>query len=122
MSQFIVWQVVNPRRQKGLYPRVFYNRNFSSDYCGGITLANIKSAEKQARQALIRKDRNQKTKSAVRTAEKKLRTAIASGDKAAKVAALSAFSSAIDKAAQKGVYKRQTASRKIGRMSIQASK
>ena len=85
-------------------------------------MANIKSAEKQARQAIVRKERNQKTKSTVRTAEKKLRAALTSGDKAAKAAALSAFASAIDKAAQKGVYKKQTASRKIARMSIQASK
>ncbi len=85
-------------------------------------MANIKSAEKQARQALVRKDRNQKTKSSVRTAEKKLRLAITSGDTAKKEEAFSAFASAIDKAAQKGVYKRQTASRKIGRMSIQVLK
>jgi small subunit ribosomal protein S20 len=93
-----------------------------SDYCGGITLANIKSAEKQARQALVRKERNQKTKSTVRTAERKLRAAITAGDKAKKEEAFRAFSSAIDKAAQKGVYKKQTAARKISRMSIQASK
>lgn len=87
-----------------------------------MTLANIKSAEKQARQALVRRDRNQQTKKAVRTAEKKVRAAIASGDKAKKEEALREFSSVISKAAQKGVYKKETASRKISRISIQASK
>ncbi len=85
-------------------------------------MANIKSAEKQARQALVRRDRNQQAKKAVRTAEKKLRTALAGTDKAQKETALREFSSAIDKAAQKGIYKTQTASRKISRMSIQVSK
>jgi small subunit ribosomal protein S20 len=101
---------------------MFYNRNVHSDYFGGMTLANIKSAEKQARQALVRRERNQQTKKAVRTAEKKVRTAIATGDKTAKEAALREFSSAIDKAAKKGVYKKQTASRKISRLSVQISK
>lgn len=87
-----------------------------------MTLANIKSAEKQARQALVRRDRNQKTKKTVRTAEKKVRAAIAAGDKTKTAEALREFSSAINKAAQKGVYKKETASRKISRISIQASK
>ncbi len=80
-------------------------------------MANIKSAEKQARQALVRKDRNQKTKGAVRTAEKKLRTLIAGGDKTKVEEALREFTSKISKAAQKGMIKKNTASRKIGRMN-----
>lgn len=87
------------------------------DYCGGNTLANIKSAEKQARQALVRRDRNQKTKSAVRTAEKKLRTLIAAGDKTKIEEALREYTSKITSAAQKGMIKKNTASRKVGRIS-----
>lgn len=85
-------------------------------------MANIKSAEKQARQALVRRERNQKAKKAVRTAEKKLRTALTAGDKKQKEEALREFSSVIMKAAQKGIYKTQTASRKISRLSSQVSK
>ena len=80
-------------------------------------MANIKSAEKQARQSLVRRDRNQQVKSTVRTAEKKLRTAIASADKTEVPALFRAFASSISKAAQKGVLHTSTASRKIGRMS-----
>jgi small subunit ribosomal protein S20 len=80
-------------------------------------LANIKSAEKQARQALVRRDRNQQTKSGVRTAEKKLRTVIATGDKAKTEEALREFTSKIAKAAQKGMIKKNTASRKISRIN-----
>ena len=80
-------------------------------------MANIKSAEKQARQALVRRDRNQQTKSAVRTAEKKLRTTIAGGDKAKIDEALREFTSKIAKAAQKGMVKQNTASRKISRIN-----
>ena len=80
-------------------------------------MANIKSAEKQARQALVRKERNQQTKSTVRTAEKKLRTLIAEGDKAKVEEALREFTSKISKAAQKGMIKKNTASRKISRIN-----
>ncbi len=85
-------------------------------------MANIKSAEKQARQALVRRDRNQKTKSAVRTAEKKLRTLIATGDKAKVEEALREYTSKMDKAAQKGMIKKNTASRKISRINTFVSK
>ncbi len=79
-------------------------------------MANIKSAEKQARQSLVRRDRNNQVKSTVRTAEKKLRSAVAA--KAAEVPELfKAFASSITKAASKGVVHKGTASRKIGRMS-----
>lgn len=80
-------------------------------------MANIKSAEKQARQSLVRRDRNQQIKSAVRTAEKKLRTAAASADKKDVPELFKAFSSRIMKAAQKGVIHSSTASRKVGRMA-----
>lgn len=100
----------------------FYYRSLASDksvseYCGGNTLANIKSAEKQARQALVRRDRNQQTKKAVRTSERKLRDAMASGAKDKLEELYKEFCSKISKAAQKGIIHTSTASRKMGRLA-----
>lgn len=80
-------------------------------------MANIKSAEKKARQAIVRRDRNQQTKKAVRTAERKLKTAVSSGDSKKIEELFREFSSRISKAAQKGIYHANTASRKIGRLA-----
>ena len=82
-------------------------------------MANHKSAEKRARQSLKRRTRNAQAKSAVRTWEKKVRAAVASKDAKAAQDLLKAFSSRIDKAAQKGVVHVKAASRKIGRISAQ---
>lgn len=84
-------------------------------------MANIKSAEKQARQALVRRDRNQQTKKAVRTSERKLREAMASGAKEKVEELYRDFSSKMAKAAQKGIIHASTASRKIGRIATAIS-
>jgi small subunit ribosomal protein S20 len=85
-------------------------------------LANIKSAEKKARQAVVRNTRNNNRTSTVRTAEKKVRVAAASGDKTKALELLKAYSSAAGKAAKKGVIKKETASRKVSRLSLMINK
>jgi small subunit ribosomal protein S20 len=67
---------------------------------------------------LKRRARNLGQLTAVRTYVKRVRTAITS--KNAKVAseALKAAIKMIDKAAQKGIIKRETASRKISRLTV----
>lgn len=85
-------------------------------------MANIKSAEKKARQAIVRRDRNNKTMSSVRTAEKKVRTAATAKDKAKATDALKVYSSLANKAAKKNVVKKETISRKISRLSVMISK
>lgn len=87
------------------------------DYFGGWSLANHKSAAKRARQTIRRSQRNSQTRSAVRTLEKKLADAINANNKKDSESLLITFMSKIDKAAQKGVYKAQAASRRIARMS-----
>jgi small subunit ribosomal protein S20 len=82
-------------------------------------LANHKSAEKRARQATKREDRNNKVKSSVKTFEKALVKAIEAKSKDV-AELLKSYVSKIDKAAQKGVFARSTASRKIGRLSARA--
>jgi small subunit ribosomal protein S20 len=80
-------------------------------------LANTPSAEKRNRQAQKRRARNVQVRTGVKSAVKKVREAIATGDGASASAALQAAARSIDKAASKGVLPRNTASRKISRLS-----
>ena len=80
-------------------------------------MANIKSAKKRILVNQTKADRNKAVKSAVKTAVKKVRAAIDTQDKETAKAALLAATTAIDKAATKGVYHKNTASRKVSRLS-----
>ncbi len=80
-------------------------------------MANIKSAKKRILVNRTKTERNKAIKSGVKTEIKKVYAAVASNDKeVAKVALLNA-TSAIDKATSKGVYHKNTSSRKISRLS-----
>lgn len=83
-------------------------------------MANHKSAEKRARQTIKRQARNNATKQGVKTQEKILVKALDSKAKDTPEA-LKAFVSKIAKAARKGVIKKQTAARKIGRLSARVA-
>ena len=80
-------------------------------------MANIKSAKKRVLVAKTRNERNKSIKSAVKTAIKKVEAAVAAGEKEAAAAALLEATSKIDKAAIKGVYHKNTASRKVARLA-----
>lgn len=84
---------------------------------GGIILANIKSAKKRILVNKTRADRNKAIKSNVKTMIKKVDAAVTAKDKEAAGAALLNAISTIDKATSKGVYHKNTASRKISRLS-----
>ncbi len=80
-------------------------------------MANIKSAKKRILVIQTKTARNKSIKSKVKTYVKKVEVAIAAGDKDAAASALVAATSEISKAASKGVYHKNTASRKISRLS-----
>ena len=80
-------------------------------------MANIKSAKKRILVAETRAARNKAIRSKVKTVVKKVEAAVAAGDKAAAQAALLVAISEIDKATSKGVYHKNTASRKVSRLS-----
>ncbi len=80
-------------------------------------MANIKSAKKRILVNRENAARNKSIKSSVKTAVKKVDAAVAAGDTAAAKEALQNAISAMDKAASKGVYHKNTASRKISRMT-----
>lgn len=79
-------------------------------------LANIKSAKKRILVTATRTARNKAIKSEVKTMVKKVYAAIDSKDQDAAKAALKAAISTMDKATSKGVYHKNTTSRKISRM------
>jgi small subunit ribosomal protein S20 len=83
-------------------------------------MANIKSAEKQRRQAEKHNARNRAVKSTLKSALKKARTTIAGGEAGKEV--LSAGFSAIDKAAKKGIIKTNTADRYKSRLAKAAKR
>ena len=80
-------------------------------------MANIKSAKKRIRTNNARADRNKAVKSAVKTDIKKDDAAIAAKDKSAATEALTPAVSAIQKAVNKGIYHKNTAARKIARLT-----
>ena len=80
-------------------------------------MANIKSAKKRILITETRTARNKAIRSKVKTAIKKVDAAITGGDKAAAQVSLVAAISEIDKACSKGVYHKNTASRKVARLS-----
>ena len=80
-------------------------------------MANIKSAKKRILVNKARADRNKAIKSGVKTAIKKVNAAVVAKDKEVAVATLLNATSVIDKAAQKGVYHKNTAARKVSRLT-----
>ena len=80
-------------------------------------MANIKSAKKRILVTRIRAARNKSIRSGVKTAIKKVEAAILANDKAAAQAALVQAISTMDKAASKGVYHKNTTSRKASRLT-----
>lgn len=80
-------------------------------------MANTKSAEKRNRQNLQANERNRAHRSRLRTAIKRLRSAVASGDAAAAQALLPETLGVIDKTAQKKVIHANTASRYKSRLA-----
>lgn len=80
-------------------------------------MANIKSAKKRILVSETKAERNQAARSAVKTSVKKVEAAVTAGDKTAAEAALTSSISTINKAASKGVFHKNTASRKVSRLS-----
>jgi small subunit ribosomal protein S20 len=85
-------------------------------------MANIKSAKKRILVSKKREMRNKSIKSEVKTVIKKVEAAIEAGDQAAAKEALTLGTSKISKAANKGIYHKNTAARKISRLTVAVNK
>ncbi len=82
-------------------------------------MANTKSAEKRAREAVERRARNGAHRSKVRSAVRKVVEAIRAGKKAEAAAALKAAAPVIDSMARKGIIHRNKAARHKSRLASQ---
>ena len=80
-------------------------------------MANSAQARKRARQAEATRMRNASQKSALRTAVKKVKKAIASGDKAAAANTLQESQAVMDKMADKKIVHKNMVSRTKSRLS-----
>lgn len=80
-------------------------------------MANHKSALKRVKQSENRRMRNKTVKTVTRTSIKKVRSAAEEKSRETAVEQLNTAKSIIDKAAKKGVIHKNTASRKISRLS-----
>lgn len=80
-------------------------------------MANTKSAKKAARQAVRRTEVNKARRTRVRGYVRKVEEAIAKGDQAAARAALEAAQPELMRGAQKKVVHKNTAARKVSRLS-----
>jgi len=80
-------------------------------------MAQHRSAEKRARQALVRRERNRAVRSRVRGSTRAVRAALESGDLASARTRLREAERVIRKAASKGIVKKTTASRTVARLA-----
>ena len=80
-------------------------------------MANTKSAKKAARQTERRTEVNKSRRSRMKTFVRKVEEAIASGNKEAANLALREAQPEIQRSASKGIIHKNTASRKISRLS-----
>ena len=80
-------------------------------------MANTKSAKKAVRKIARRTEVNRNRRSRLRTFVRRVEEAIASGDKAAAGTALVALQPELMRGAQKGVLHRNTAARKMSRLT-----
>lgn len=85
-------------------------------------MANIKSAKKRVLVGERNAARNKAIKSRVKTEIRKVNAAIEAGDVEAAKSSLTNAESVISKAAIKGVFKKNTSSRKISRLTLAVNK
>lgn len=86
------------------------------------SVANIKSAKKRIKVIETKTARNKAIKSKVKTDVKRLVAAVEANDKATADKQLEVVIKAIDKAQSKGIFKKNTASRRISRLTKSVNK
>ncbi|MBR3288774.1 MAG: 30S ribosomal protein S20 [Lachnospiraceae bacterium] len=85
-------------------------------------MANIKSAKKRIKVTKTKTERNKVQKSKIKMFVKKIDQLVKSGNKAEADKILVEATKAIDMAASKGVYHKNTAARKVGRLTKAVNK
>ena len=85
-------------------------------------MANHPQAKKRTRQRIKRTARNRHFRSTMRSAIKKVRTLVSTGDKESSQKELQVAVKLLDKAVTKGILHRRTASRTISRLTVAVNK
>lgn len=85
-------------------------------------MANIKSAKKRAKTNEIRRKRNVARRSDIKSSTKKVLDALAANDVENAKVLLCEVESKIARAQGKGLYKKNTAARKVGRLAKKVAK
>jgi len=80
-------------------------------------MANTAQARKRARQSVVRNKHNSSLRSMLRTAIKRVRSAVAAGDKAAAADVYQKATSVIDRVADKNIIHKNRASRHKSRLA-----
>ena len=85
-------------------------------------MANTKSAKKAARRSVKRTEINKNRRGAMRTAVRKVEDAIKAGDPVKAAEALKAAEPKLARTAQKGLVHKNTAARKVSRLTARIRK
>lgn len=85
-------------------------------------MAKSKTPQKRARQSKARYERNKAARSAMRTAVRRVREAVAGGDRGQADKALAAAIPVISRSASKGLIHKNNAARKISRLTSHVGK
>lgn len=85
-------------------------------------MANHKSALKRDRQSKVRRLRNRMNKSTMKTAIRKVEEALVAGSEEQAKEALKAAIPVIQRTANKGTIHKNTASRKVSRLTVRVNK
>jgi small subunit ribosomal protein S20 len=115
------------RSERGFGTRIRLARTAKNDYYARsffatpenqeFSMANTAQAKKRARQSEATRKRNASLKSALRSAVKNVKKAIAAGDKAAAMKEFQAQQSVIDRVADKKIVHKNLASRSKHRLA-----
>lgn len=81
-------------------------------------MANHKSAEKRARQTIVKTERNRFYKTRIKNVTKAALAAIEAADKEAATAAVKTANKYLHHCVSKGILKKGTASRKVSRLQL----
>ena len=85
-------------------------------------MANHKSAEKRARQTVVRTERNRARKAKIRTLTKKVDAAVTTKDQTAITDTVKAASRVLNRAAGTGTLHKNTVARRVSRLAKKANK
>ena len=84
-------------------------------------MANHKQAAKRARQTIVRTERNRFFKTRIKNIVKSVNEAIEAGNKEAAVVAMKAANKYLHHCVSKGILKKETAGRRVGRLQVKVN-